>query len=71
MRGFFGWQVVAAAFVLAVFAWGVGFYGPGVYLHALHAREGWSLSLISAAMRSTAPGSARRLSSASASSACA
>jgi MFS family permease len=49
-RGFFGWQVVAAAFVLAVFAWGVGFYGPGVYLHALHAREGWSLSLISAAI---------------------
>jgi len=48
--GFFGWQVVAAAFVLAVFAWGIGFYGPGVYLHALHAREGWSLSLISAAI---------------------
>lgn len=49
-RGFFGWQVVAASFVLAVFAWGIGFYGPGVYLHALHAREGWSLSLISAAI---------------------
>jgi MFS family permease len=48
--GFFGWRVVAAAFVLAVFAWGVGFYGPGVYLHALHAREGWSLSLVSAAI---------------------
>lgn len=49
-RVFFGWQVVAAAFALAVLAWGVGFYGPGVYLHALHAREGWSLSLISAAI---------------------
>jgi MFS transporter len=48
--GFFGWQVVAAAFVLAVFSWGIGFYGPGVYLHALNAREGWSLSLISAAI---------------------
>ncbi|WP_135466709.1 MFS transporter [Crenalkalicoccus roseus] len=47
---FFGWQVVAAAFVLAVFAWGIGFYGPGIYLHALHAREGWPVSLISAAI---------------------
>lgn len=47
---FFGWKVVAAAFVLAVFAWGIGFYGPGVWLHALHAREGWPLSLIAAAI---------------------
>jgi MFS family permease len=48
--GFFGWQVVAACFVLAVFAWGIGFYGPGVYLHALHAREGWPVSLIAGAI---------------------
>jgi hypothetical protein len=48
--GFFGWRVVAAAFVLAVFSWGIGFYGPGVYLHALNAREGWSPTLISAAI---------------------
>jgi MFS family permease len=47
---FFGWQVVAAAFVLAVFTWGINFYGPSLYLHALHAREGWPLSLISAAI---------------------
>lgn len=47
---FFGWQVVAAAFVVAVFSWGINFYGPSVFLHALHAREGWSLSLISAAI---------------------
>ena len=50
MAGFFGWRVVAAAFVLAVFTWGINFYGPSVYVHALHAREGWSLSLISAAV---------------------
>jgi MFS family permease len=50
MARFFGWQVVAAAFVLAVLTWGMNFYGPSVYLHALHAREGWSLSLISAAI---------------------
>jgi hypothetical protein len=28
---FFGWQVVAAAFVVAVFSWGINFYGPSVY----------------------------------------
>lgn len=47
---FFGWQVVTAAFVLAVFTWGINFYGPSVYLHALQAREGWSATLISAAI---------------------
>ncbi|MFC7542996.1 hypothetical protein ACFQU2_30910 [Siccirubricoccus deserti] len=49
-RGFFGWQVVAAAFILAMCSWGINFYGPSVFLHALHLREGWSLSLISAAI---------------------
>ncbi|MBL6459017.1 MFS transporter [Belnapia sp. T6] len=49
-RGFFGWHVVAAAFLLAMFAWGINFYGPSVYLHALHAREGWAPSLIAAAI---------------------
>jgi cyanate permease len=47
---FFGWQVVAAAFVLAVFAWGIGFYGPGVWLHALTAARGWSVAAVSAAV---------------------
>jgi hypothetical protein len=27
---FYGWRVVAAAFVLAVFGWGLGFYGPPI-----------------------------------------
>ncbi|RYJ00816.1 MAG: MFS transporter, partial [Acetobacteraceae bacterium] len=49
-EGFFGWRVVAAAFVVAMFSWGINFYGPSVYLHALHAREGWSTSLIAAAI---------------------
>ncbi len=47
---FFGWQVVAACFLLAVLAWGIGFYGPGVYLHALHQGRGWPISLVSAAI---------------------
>jgi MFS family permease len=47
---FFGWRVVAAAFVLATFGWGVGFYGPPIYLHAVVERTGWSVALVSAAV---------------------
>lgn len=39
-----------AAFVLALFGWGVGFYGPPVFLHAVVARTGWPLPLVSAAV---------------------
>jgi Major Facilitator Superfamily len=49
-RIFYGWHVVAATFVLAIFGWGVGFYGPPVYLHAVQEMRGWSLPLISAAV---------------------
>lgn len=49
-QGFFGWRVVAAAFVFAVFAWGIAFYGPSVFLHTIHETRGWSVSLISAAV---------------------
>jgi MFS family permease len=47
---FLGWRVVWAAFVLAVFGWGVGFYGPPVYLHAVIERTGWALPLVSTAV---------------------
>ena len=47
---FFGWRVVAAVFVLATFGWGLGFYGPPVYLHAVREVRGWSLALVSAAV---------------------
>ncbi|WP_210203144.1 hypothetical protein [Rhizobium anhuiense] len=47
---FFGWHVVAATFVLAVFGWGVGFYGPPVYLQMVVQRTGWSVALVSAAV---------------------
>lgn len=49
-RTFFGWKVTGGAFVLAVFGWGLGFYGPPVFLGVLHATRGWSLGLISAAI---------------------
>ena len=47
---FFGWKVLYATFVLAVFGWGVGFYGPPVYLHAVVQRTGWSVALVSGAV---------------------
>ena len=50
MATFYGWRVVAAAFVLAVFGWGLGFYGPPVFLHAVREARGWPLLLISAAI---------------------
>jgi len=48
--GFRGWRVVAGAFALAVFAWGIGFYGPGVFMATLAESRGWALGLLSAAV---------------------
>ena len=47
---FYGWRVVWAAFALATFGWGLGFYGPPVYLHAVREARGWPLALVSAAV---------------------
>ncbi|WP_246550426.1 MFS transporter [Bradyrhizobium liaoningense] len=47
---FAGWSVVWVAFTVAAFAWGIGFYGPGVFLQTLHASKGWSIATISAAI---------------------
>src|SRR6266566_2890620 len=47
---FHGWRVVGAAFVLAVFGWGIGFYGPPVYLQAIRETRGWPLPIVSAAV---------------------
>ena len=48
-RRFFGWRVMWAALVVAVFGWGVGFYGPPVFLHTLATNRDWPISLVSAA----------------------
>jgi hypothetical protein len=45
-----GWLVVAAAFLVAMFGFGLGFYGPGIYLVALLARHGWSTEGLSSAI---------------------
>lgn len=47
---FFGPWVVRAAFVMAMFGWGVGFYGPSIYLAEVIARTGWSLQWVSIAV---------------------
>ena len=47
---FYGWTVVWAAFVVAVFGWGLGFYGPPIYLQAVQESRGWSVALVSAAV---------------------
>jgi hypothetical protein len=47
---FFGWHVVAATFLLAAFGWGVGFYGPPIYLQMVVQRTGWPVTLVSAAV---------------------
>jgi MFS family permease len=49
-RLYHGWLVVAAAFIVATFGFGLGFYGPGIYLVALTAREGWSTVELSPAI---------------------
>jgi hypothetical protein len=42
--------VTGGAFVLAVFGWGLGFYGPPVFLGILSETRGWSPGLISGAI---------------------
>ena len=49
-RRFFGWSVAWSAFAIAMFAWGIGFYGPSVFLQSLHQTRGWPISQISFAI---------------------
>jgi hypothetical protein len=46
----FGWRVGWSAFALAIFSWGISFYGPPVFLQVLPASQGWPVSLVSAAI---------------------
>lgn len=42
--------IARSAFVLAFFGWGVGFYGPSIYLAAVTERTGWPLASASFAV---------------------
>jgi hypothetical protein len=41
-----GSRVVWTAFVFVMFGFGVGMYGPGIYLVALHLSHGWPIATI-------------------------
>ena len=45
-----GWRVARVAFVVAVFGWGLGFYGVAVYVPALHEAHGWPIAAVSTAV---------------------
>src|SRR5438445_7310374 len=47
-RYFYGWTVVGATFVMAMFSFGLGFCGLTVYLAILQRLHGWSASTVSA-----------------------
>jgi MFS family permease len=47
-RYFHGWNVVAATFVMALFSFGLGFYGLSVYVATFARLLGWSASAVSA-----------------------
>lgn len=47
---FFGKKVVVATFVMAIFGWGIGFYGPPIFMYTIIQKTGWSLSLCSTAV---------------------
>ena len=47
-RYFYGWNIVGATFVMALFSFGLGFYGLTVYLATLQRLHGWSASAVSA-----------------------
>jgi MFS family permease len=46
-RYFYGWNIVGATFVMALFSFGLGFYGLTVYIAILQRLHGWSASAVS------------------------
>ncbi|MBN33561.1 MAG: hypothetical protein CMM46_02060 [Rhodospirillaceae bacterium] len=49
-RVFFGWWVAWTGFLMALFAWGFGFYGSAIYLGWLTEKHGWDLAEVSLAV---------------------
>ena len=48
LRYFPGWNVVGATFVMALFSFGLGFYGLSVHVATLQRLHGWSAAAVSA-----------------------
>ena len=49
-KRYHGWWVVFCAFVIALYGWGLGFYGLSLCLVALQKAHGWSPATISSAI---------------------
>ena len=49
-KRYHGWWVVCCAFVIALYGWGLGFYGLSLYLVALQKAHGWSPATVSSAI---------------------
>lgn len=49
-RLYYGWIVVLCAFLVALFGWGLGFYGSSVYLAELGRLHGWTAATIGSAI---------------------
>lgn len=49
-RVFYGWWMVGACLVSTMAGNALGFYGAGVYLHAVTQTKGWSTGLVSGAV---------------------
>jgi len=49
-KRYHGWWVVFCTFVIALYGWGLGFYGLSLYLVALHKAHGWSPATVSSAI---------------------
>src|SRR5206468_11112307 len=47
-RFFYGWKVVGATFFMALFSFGLGFYGLTLYVATLQRLHGWSAATVSA-----------------------
>ncbi|QIB08064.1 MFS transporter [Pseudomonas fluorescens] len=47
---FFGKTVLTCTFILAMIGWGIGFYGPPIYMQAVMERTGWPIAQVSTAM---------------------
>ncbi|TDV57066.1 MFS transporter [Pseudomonas graminis] len=47
---FFGKTVLTCTFILAMVGWGIGFYGPPIYMQAVMERTGWPIAQVSAAV---------------------
>jgi hypothetical protein len=47
---FYGWKIVLVCFLIAMYGFGFGFYGAGLYLVSLQSLHEWSTSLISSAI---------------------